>query len=448
MPRYECYWVMPLHSVKELKNIHGKRVLVRVDFNVPLAKSAVHSAQFTVGDGTKIKAAVSTIELLIKKGAKVILMTHFGRSQSKGSGIRGQGLGVVVEKLSELLKKKVQTIEKWDFEEIHATVKKMKAGDVLMLPNVRLHPGEEKNSPAFAKNLASLGDYYVNEAFPECHRKYASMVGVPKHLPGYAGLRLIEEMAVLSQVLEVPAHPCIALMGGGKITDKIAMMKSMLTRADLVLAGGALATHFFKAMGYDVGASRIESEGVRLAKELLGNHRHGHRLGGASGASKKIILPKDVVVGTLDGERAWVEEIADLSFPRKRESMDPRSRSGMTLSRVICDKPYAILDIGPKTILEYAGHIKNARTLVWNGPMGLYEIKRYSHGTIALGRLFAARSKGKAFGVIGGGETIDAVRQTGMIEYVDFVSTGGGAMLEYLGGKKLPGIEALKMSPS
>ena len=401
-----------MHSVKELKSIRGKRVLVRVDFNVPMEREQI-------ADDTKIAAAAPTIAWLTGKGAKVILGTHFGRPKeikNQKSKIKNR-LGLIAMRLGELLKKKVQLVEQWDFTKITKAIKAMKSGEVLMLPNLRLHPGEEKNDPGFSQELAKLGQIYVNEAFSVCHRAHASMVGVPKLLPAYAGLQLMKEITALQHLISNPQLPLIVLMGGGKITDKITMMQTMVKRANAVLVGGALATHFFKALGYGVGASRIETEGVRLAKKLLGN--------------KKIVLPKDVVVGSRDGKRAWVVEIENQKSKIKNQKS------------LICSKPYGIWDIGPQTILEFARQIKSAKTLIWNGPLGLYEVKRYAHGTLALGRLFAARSKGKAFGVVGGGETIDAMKQTSMTEYVDFISTGGGAMLEFLGGKKLPGIAAL-----
>jgi len=370
-----------MKSVEELKSIRGKTVLVRVDFNV-------HIERGHLGDDTKIVAAVPTIELLLKKGAKVILMSHFGRPKSKGSTAKAGQAGVrdlsadkadqvseiVVKRLNELLKKKVALMEKWNFERIAEQVEKMKPSTVLMLPNLRLHQGEEKNSVAFAKELAQLGAVYVNEAFGVDHRTHASLVGVPKCVPSYAGLQLMKEVEVLSKVLHAPQKPLVVLMGGGKITDKMAMLTAMVKKADVVLLGGALATHLYKAMGYGVGSSRIEPEGVRLAKKLMGN--------------KKIILPKDVVVGKENGEGARVVEV----------STEQQNNRTTGQHRVICEKSYSIWDIGPKTILEYAKHIKVARTLIWNGPVGLYEVKRFSHGTFALGRLFAARSKGKAFG--------------------------------------------------
>ena len=406
-----------MKSVEELKNIRGKRVLTRVDFNIPIGRGQVT-------DDTRIRAAVPTIELLLKKGAKVIVATHQGRlaaTKIKNKKLKIKNdLGVIVERLSGLLRKKVWSVSEWDFRIIERAIKGMKAGEVLMLPNLRRHPGEEKNSAVFARELAGLGQIYVNEAFSVCHRKHASVVGVPKLLASYAGLQLVKEVQVLSRVLHKPEKPLLVLMGGGKITDKIALMRAMVKRATVVLVGGALAAHFFKARGYGVGVSHVEPEGVRMAKKLVGN--------------KKVVLPRDVVVGRQNGEGVRVVDAPAKGKAHRAKSSKPYA---------LCSMPEGIWDIGPRTILEYAKHIKGARTLIWNGPLGFYEVKRYAHGTLALGRLFAARSKGKAFGVIGGGETIDAMEQTGMLEYVDFVSTGGGAMLEFLSGKKLPGIEAL-----
>ena len=305
--------------------------------------------------------------------------------------------------------------------------KRKRGGDVIMLPNLRLHPGEEKNNAVFAKELGAVGDFYVNEAFSADHRAHASVVGVPKLLPSYAGFQLLREIEVLDRILREPPRPFIVLMGGGKITDKITMIKAMIERATVVLIGGGLMNHFFKAAGYDVGVSHLEPEGVSMAKQLL--------------SSKKIVLPRDVIVGMKDGDGAKVVEVPGVATMLRSGRRRVLSRATPTL---ICKKPYGIWDIGPKTILSFSHFIKTARMLVWSGPMGIYEVKCFSHGTLALGRLFAARSKGRAFGVIGGGETIDAMRKTGMGEYIDFISTGGGAMLEYLGGKKLPGIAALE----
>lgn len=390
-----------MQSVKNIPSLRNKRVLVRVDFNVPIEKGKV-------ADDSRIRAALPTIKFLIKEKAKLILVTHFTRSK------KPKEIKVVSDQLSKLLKKKVQLIDKWDFDKIAKSIKKIKAGQVLILPNVRLHSGEEKNSQAFAEQLAGLAQIYVNEAFAVDHRKHASLVGVPQLLPSYAGLTLMQEIAMLECVVKKPQKPFVALMGGAKVKDKLALIKTMLKKANVVLIGGSLSTHFFKAAGYGIGASKTDPQGVKLAKSLL--------------KSKKIILPRDIVAGNLKKPNGsvWVVEVA----------------KGKPYA--LCSKPYSILDVGPQTILEFARHLKTAQTLIWNGPTGFYEIKRFSHGTMALGRLFASRSKGRAFGVVGGGETVDALKKTGLEKYVDWVSTGGGAMLEFLAGKKLPGIEALK----
>src|SRR3989338_69275 len=279
---------MNLRSIKEIKNIRGKRVLVRVDFNIPLEHGKL-------ADDTRIKAAAQTIKWLVEKGAKVILMSHFGQPRKKGLRNKDKGLSMIVERLGKLLKRDVKLIEEWDFATIGKTVKKMKAGQVFMLPNLRLHPGEEKNNEAFAKELANLGQIYVNEAFSVCHREHASIVGVPKFLPRYAGVRLIEEVETLGRVLHEARLPLIVLIGGAKITDKIAMIKNMTDKASAILVGGALANHFFKAMGYGVGAAKLEAKGVKLAKALL--------------KEKKIVLPADVVIGRVNGSGAKVVDI-------------------------------------------------------------------------------------------------------------------------------------------
>lgn len=406
-----------MKSVGQLKNIRGKRVLVRVDFNVPVLKSSVHSRQFMVGDDTRIKAALPTIDFLRKKGAKVILMTHYARSRAK-SEIRNPksekkfNLQPIVARLMGLLGKKVQIVESWEFGEIEDAIKKMKDGELLMLPNLRLHPGEEKNSSVFAKQLAGLSDFYVNEAFSASHRKHASVFGVPKLLPAYAGFHVMQEVEVLSKLLNKAVAPFVVLMGGAKLSDKVALIKVMVRHADVVLVGTALANTFLKAAGYGVGASLVDNKAVREAKKLLN--------------SKKIILPEDVVIGNPKKPDDKVEVV---NIPKDGKPY------------ALCSSPYAIVDIGPRTILNFANYLKTARTLLWNGPVGMYEIKRFSHGTLALGRLFASRAKGKAYGVAGGGETIDAIKDTGMAHYIDFISTGGGAMLEFLAGKKLPGID-------
>jgi phosphoglycerate kinase len=286
----------------------------------------------------------------------------------------------------------------------------MKTGEVMMLENLRFHPGEEKNDKKFAAGLASLADIYVNDAFAAAHRAHASIVGVPKFLPSYTGLLMKKEINVLSSLLGKPSKPFIGLIGGAKISTKISVIENLLKKVNSLLLGGALVNNFFKAAGYDIGASVYEPKELKTAKKFLKN--------------KKIVLPIDFVVGDFKGKKAWV-----ISVPKKKTAL--------------CKKPYALLDIGPETIKKYSEIIRKAQTIAWNGPMGYFEIPKYSHGTLALGQLIAARSKGKVFGVVGGGETIEAVKKTGMSEYIDHISTGGGAMLEFLEGKVLPGIKPL-----
>jgi phosphoglycerate kinase len=289
-------------------------------------------------------------------------------------------------------------------------INQMKAGEIVLLENLRFHPGEEKNDPKFAKGLASLADIYVNDAFATAHRAHASTAGVTKFLPSYAGFLMEKEVNVLGGLLCKPKKPFVGMIGGAKISTKIGVIANLLKKVDKLLLGGALVNNFFKAAGYGIGASVFEAKELSTAKKLLKN--------------KKIVLPADFVVGDFKGKKAWTVKV-------------PKGKADL------CKKPYALLDVGPETVRQYAQIIRKAQTIVWNGPMGYFEIPKYSHGSKALGQLVAARSKGKVFGVVGGGETISAIEATGMAGYVDHISTGGGAMLEFLEGKVLPGIKPL-----
>lgn len=384
---------MPLHKLKDLKNLKNKRVLVRVDFNIPFYKNKIT-------DDTRIVAAIPTISYLIKSKAKVILMSHFSKPKE---------FDLVVDHLKDIIKQKVKTIDKWDFKKIEKIIAKIKPGSVLMLPNTRLYPGEETNSHEFGKELAKLGQAYVNEAFSASHRNHASLVSVATMLPRAAGFHLEKEIEILSDIFKYPRKPFIAMIGGAKIVDKLAMAKTLSKKASAILLGSSIGAHLFKASGFEVGASFIDPEGLKMAKTVSAN--------------KKLILPQDVIVG----------------LPKDKGT----ARLVDVDKKVICRKPESILDIGPKTILEYSTYVKKAKTLLWAGPMGCYEIKRYSHGTMSLARLIASRSKGKAFGVVGGGETVSALRETGLEDCLDWVSTGGGALLKFLSGEKLPAIEVL-----
>lgn len=396
---------MKLRTIDEIKKLKGKRVLVRVDFNVPLKKTG---AKIVVADDTRIRASLPTIKYLLGQGAKVILMSHLG---DPGGKVKNNlSLKPVGAALKKFLLMSAKAPSDWDGKKGLKKIDEIKTGEVMLLENLRFHPGEEKNDKKFAAGLASLADIYVNDAFAAAHRAHASVVGVPKFLPSYAGLLMKKEISVLSSLLGKPSKPFVGLIGGAKISTKISVIESLLEKVNYLLLGGALVNNFFKAAGYEIGASIYEPKELKTAKKLL---KH-----------KKIILPVDFVVGDFKGKKAWV-----VSVPKKKTAL--------------CKKPYAMLDIGPETIKKYSEIIRKAKTIVWNGPMGMFEISKYSHGTVAIGRLIAARSRGKVFGVVGGGETIEAVGKTGMAEYIDHISTGGGAMLEFLEGKILPGIKPL-----
>jgi phosphoglycerate kinase len=396
---------MKLRTIKEIKNLKGKKVLVRVDFNVPLRKNG---GKIVVADDTRIRTAAPTIKYLLERGAKVILMSHLG--DPGGKRVAALSLKPMRTILSRPLGQNAAFLDDCVGAKVMIKIAQMKEGDIVLLENLRFHPSEENNDPKFADELSKIADVYVNDAFAAVHRAHASIVGVPKFLPSYAGLLMEKEVNVLSGLLAKPKKPFVALIGGVKISTKIAVIKNLLKKAQWLLLGGALVNNFFKAAGYEIGASIFEPKELKTAKKFLKN--------------KKIVLPADFVVGDFKGKKAWV-----VNVPKKRG--------------VLCKKPYAMLDIGSETIKKYAEIVRKAETIVWNGPMGYFEVPKYSHGTVALGQLIAARSKGRVFGVVGGGETIAAVEKTRMAEYIDHISTGGGAMLEFLEGKTLPGIKPL-----
>lgn len=387
--------MMKLRGIRQAKIRSGTRVLVRVDFNVPVGPNG------SVGDDWRIRRVAPTVDYLVGKGARVILLSHFGRPKGRERSLR---LDVVGDRLDFILKRPVRKLNDCVGRDVEAVVATLAPGEIVLLENVRFHPGEEKNDAAFAKKLARVADVYINDAFAVSHRAAASIVGITKHLPSYAGLLLEDEVKVLSQLLKKPKKPFVVLIGGAKIETKIGVIRSVLRRADSVLLGGALVLPFMKALNHSVGASKVEPRETKVAKNLIKN--------------RKVELPVDVVVQTAKGTPAvrWIDKVG--------------------AKEIVCD-------IGPETIRRYSTIIRRAKTIVWNGPLGKFEEKRFSHGSIALGRLIATRSKGKAYGVVGGGETIQALRMTGMEEYVDFISTGGGAMLEFLEGKMLPGVKPL-----
>lgn len=390
---------MKIRKLTDIKNLKNKRVLVRLDFNVPIKEGRV-------SDDYKILKSLPTIEYLLKQHAKIILVSHLGRP--KGVVVPELRLDAPVGRLSELLKKPIKKLAVSTGLEVVKEIEKLKADGILFLENIQFEPGETKGDIKLAKELASYGDFFVNECFAQSHRDYASISKVAKYVSSYAGLLLAAEIEGLSKVTDKPKKPLVAIIGGIKMETKIPVIKQLLKKANYILVGGGILNTYLWAKGYGVGASLVDKD---FKKEAL-----------AFGKNKKIIMPVDVVVGDKDGKNI---EVLPISYKLQVTSGK------------------AIYDIGPKTVQLFSKYIKQANTLVWNGALGYFEQLPYQHGTYAVARLFAARSRGQAFGVSGGGETVQILQKLGIIDDVDLVSTGGGAMLEYLGGKKLPGVKAV-----
>ena len=387
---------MTLNSIEKVKGLKNKKVLVRVDFNVPLENGKIK-------DDYRIVCALPTINYLIGLGAKVIIMAHLGDPGAKV--IPELSLKPVAKRLSQILKKPVRFINETVGYRADEEVKKMLAGDIVFLENLRFNEGELKDDFKFAKRLAAYGDIYVNEAFSVCHRKQASVSAIRKILPTYYGIQLVNEVKNLDKILK-PVKPLVVIMGGAKISTKAPIISKVYDLADKVLLGGGLANNFFKHQKLEIGKSLVDSDSEVFVKKFF----KGKKL------AEKIILPIDVIVC---------------------------GRNKMPKTKIISEilKSDAILDIGPETIALFSTYIKTAQTIVWNGPLGKFEENSYKHGTLAIATSVAARSTGKAFGLVGGGETVEALKQTKMEAYVDFVSTAGGAMLAYLGGDKMPGLK-------
>jgi phosphoglycerate kinase len=391
-----------IRSITQARGLKDKRVLVRLDLNVPLKNGRV-------ADDARIAASLPTIRYLIGKKAKVILLSHLGRPE--GKAVRSLSLAPVAKRLGDMLERPVAHIGAYAGPRAMAAIDAMRGGDVILLENIRFSPDESGNKGQFARHLAVLGDLFVFDGFAVAHRDDASVSGIPQYLPSYAGLLLKAELDGLKKLTGRPAHPFVAIIGGAKMETKIPMMGALLPKADAMLVGGGIVNTVLKARGYDVGASLADDTVLGIARSYA--------------KEKNIIFPIDVVVGTRTGHTGRQVRIGPNPHP-------------------ICRKGEMILDIGPETIRRYAAIIKSARTILWNGAMGYFERKPFDTGTLSVARLVAARSKGKAFGVIGGGETVQSMDMTGMSDDVDMISTGGGAMLALLAGEKLLGIEALK----
>jgi phosphoglycerate kinase len=380
-------------------DVKGKRVLVRVDFNVPMENGQVT-------DDRRIRAALPTIQYLLDQGAAVILMSHLGRP--KDAPDPKFALDPVAEKLSELLGQPVKKLDDCVGSAVEQAVKDMQPGEVILLENTRFHKEEKKNDPAFAAQLAALGEVYVNDAFGSAHRAHASTAGVTDTLrPAVAGFLLEKELEYLGKALANPDHPFLAIMGGAKISDKISVIENLLAKVDSLLIGGGMANTFFVAQGLDVGNSLVEEEAIEVAKQLLADYED------------KLILPVDCTVAAEFKADAEAKVVPVDEVPAG----------------------WMILDIGPATIAHFANRLAAARTVVWNGPMGVFEMPRFAEGTFAIAKALANLSE--ATTIIGGGDSAAAVEQSGLADKMSHISTGGGASLEFLEGKTLPGVAVL-----
>jgi phosphoglycerate kinase len=395
-----------LHQAEDLK---GKTALVRVDFNVPTQEGP--DGGRIVTDDTRLRSALPTIRLLQSKGAKVVLLAHFDRP--KGRRVPEMSLRPVVQPLAELLGQPVQFAEDCVGHDAKKAVKALAPGGVLLLENVRYHAGEEANDRDFAKALAKLGDLYVNDAFSAAHRAHASTEGVAKFLPAYAGESMREELEALEKALGSPERPVIGIVGGSKISTKLDLLKHLVTKLDKLAIGGGMANTFLYAQGHDVGASYCEKDLADTAREIIG-------LAGRHGC--KLFLPLDIVVAEklAPGAAARVRGLGEL------------------------DEEERILDAGPETVERLCRAISNSKTLVWNGPLGVFEIPPFDKATVTAAKHAGELAKaGKLVAVAGGGDTVAALNAAGVTEDFTYVSTAGGAFLEWMEGRTLPGVAAL-----
>lgn len=384
----KVFSVPKLKTIKDI-NVKNKRVLMRVDFNVPLeGKEKI----------AKIKAAMPTLKYLIKQESKIILISHLGRP--KGKIVKELRLNSVANELEKLLRKEVRKLDSIIGKEVEQVVEKMKPGEIVMLENIRFYPEEEKNSPKFAKELSKLGDIFINEAFAVSHRKHASIIGITKYLPSVAGPLFEQEIKELNKVLRNPKRPLVVIIGGVKVATKIKVIEKFLKRADKLIIGGALPNTIFAARDINVGQSFVEKDMFKVVEEL-------------DLESPKIQLPTDFVCQNSE------IVIRGINAVKENES---------------------ILDMGPRTVKLFLESIKDTKTIVWNGPLGLIEKKPFDKASEILAKAIA---QSRAYSIVGGGDTAAFIRKLGLEKKFNYVSTGGGAMLEYLANETLPGIEAL-----
>lgn len=382
--------------------IRGKRALVRVDFNVPLDDKG------RITDDTRIRAALPTLQLLLDRGARVVILSHLGRP--KGKPEPKYSLQPVAQRLGELLRRPVQFVESTDSDEALKATYALKDGQVLTLENTRFLGGEEKNDPRLSRGLAELGDFFVNDAFGAAHRAHASTAGVTEHLrPAVAGLLMEKELEYLGRALDNPTKPFVAILGGSKISGKIDVIEKLLPKVDALLIGGAMACTFYKAMGLETGKSLVEQDRVAMAKDLIDR------------AGTRLTLPHDALVCTSLEDGKSARAVPKNSIP----------------------KDQAMYDIGPQSAASYGRAIASARTVIWNGPMGVFETPPFDAGTRAIAEAMAGATAKGATTIVGGGDSAAAVAEAGLEDKMSHVSTGGGASLEFLEGKELPGVEAL-----
>lgn len=387
---------------KTMKDIEvkGQRVFVRVDFNVPMAEGVIT-------DDTRIRAAIPTIEYLVEQGAKVILASHLGRP--KGEVKEEMRLTAVGVRLAELIGKPVTKLDESIGKEVEEAVANMQDEDILLLENVRFHAGEEKNDPALAEAFAKLADVYVNDAFGAAHRAHASTEGIAKHVPAVSGFLMQKELDVLGKALSNPERPFTAIIGGAKVKDKIGVIESLLEKVDHLIIGGGLSFTFIKAQGYDIGKSLLEEDKIELAKSFIEK---------AKAKGVQLHMPIDAVVANEFSKDAETKIVDVDAIPAD----------------------WMGLDIGPKTAANYAEVIQNSKLIIWNGPMGVFEMDKFANGTKTVA---AAMANTAGYTVIGGGDSAAAVEKFEVADKMDHISTGGGASLELMEGKELPGIVAL-----
>jgi phosphoglycerate kinase len=387
-------------SIRDI-DVAGKKVFIRVDYNVPMDKAG------NITEDTRIRATLPTLEHLLAQNAAIIIAAHLGRP--KGEPVAEFSLTPVAKRLSQLLGKEVLFASDCVGPAAESMAKDLKPGQILMLENLRFHKAEEKNDPEFSRQLASLADIAVNDAFGVSHRAHASVEGITKYLPAVAGLLMEKEIRFVGQTVANPPRPFVAIIGGAKVSDKIGVIENLLSKVDTLIIGGGMANTFLAAQGYNIGKSLLEADKVELAKSLIVK---------AKERSVNLLLPTDVVIADKFAADAQHKAVAVNAI----------------------DSEWMALDIGPDTAKAYAKSLEDAKTVVWNGPMGVFEMDAFANGTETVAKAVAASS---ATSIVGGGDSIAALEKTGLSDKITHISTGGGASLEFLEGKVLPGINAL-----